>query len=88
MLENAGAVIFSARERDCQPYNIIIDNDASSSDCGLSVEEKGRKAQWETHTPGFATPQEVLFHGDNPFTHGTSHTMHTATNDKSSESAA
>ena len=88
MLENAGAVVFSARERDRQPYDIIIDNDASSNDCGLYVEEKGRKAQWETHTPGFATPQGALYHGENPFSNGTSRTMQTATNDKSTESAS
>ena len=29
MLENAGAVVFSARERDRNPYDIIIDNDAN-----------------------------------------------------------
>lgn len=88
MLENAGAIVYSTRERDRQPYNIIIDNDANNSDCGLYIEEKGRKAQWETCTLGFAVPQEVLYHGDNPFSDGTSRTMHTATQDKNTETAA
>lgn len=88
MLENAGAVVFSARERDHKPYDIIIDNDASNSDCGLYIEEKGRKAQWETNATGFTMLQNSLLHGENPFLQGTSRTMQTATNDKSSESAA
>lgn len=87
MLENAGAVVFSARERDRQPHNIIIDNDAIGSDCGLYIEEKSRKSQWETVNNGFAIPTAVLYHGDNPFNKGTSRIMRTATNDKNTEAA-
>ena len=88
MLENAGAVVFSARERDLQPHDIIIDNDADGSDCGLYIEEKHRKAKWEDGAIGFATPQGVLHHGENPFREGTSRILRTATHEKSTEGAA
>lgn len=87
MLENAGAVVFSARERDRQSHNIIIDNDEGSGDSGLYIEEKGRKSQWSDGAVGFAIPQSVLRHGENPFRMGTSRIMRTAGSDKSSESA-
>ena len=88
MLENAGAVVFSARERDRQPHDILIDNDAMGNDCGLYIEEKRRKAKWESGAIGFAIPQGVLHDGENPFREGTSRILRTASHDKSSEGAA
>lgn len=88
MLENAGAVVFSARERDIQSYDIIVDNDDSDSDCGLYVEEKHRKARWESGAMGFAIPRGVLYHGDNPFREGTSRILRTSNHEKSTEGAA
>lgn len=87
MLENAGAVVFSARERDRQPHDIIIDNDASGADCGLYIEEKQRKAQWESCDKGFAIPERSLLHGENPFNEGTSRILPTASSDKDAEGA-
>lgn len=88
MLENAGGIVFSARERDLQPHNLIIDNDDDNNNCGLYIEEKHRKAQWESGAIGFATPHGVLHHGDNPFREGTSHILRTAGHEKSAEGAA
>lgn len=88
MLENAGAVVFSARERDRQPHDIIIDNDADSHDNGLYIEESHRKARWESGAMGFAISEEVLRHGDNPFRKGTSRILRTAGHEKSTEGAA
>lgn len=88
MLENAGAIVFSSRERDRQPHDIIIDNDESSKDCGLYIEEKHRKANWENGNIGFAIPQDVLRHGENPFRQGTSRIIRTASHDKQTEGAA
>ena len=82
MLENAGAIVFSARERDRQPFDIIIDNDNDHQDCGLYIEEGHRKTQWSNDTIGFAIPKQALRIGDNPFTMGTSRIMHTATHEK------
>ena len=87
MLENAGAVVFSARERDRQPYDIIIDNDKGEQDSGLYIEEGSHKVKWEHVDMGFAIPQQALRMGINPFAIGTSRTMYTATNDKQSEGA-
>ena len=88
MLENAGAVVYSARERDMQPHNIIIDNDVATNDGGIYIEEKRRKTQWEQGATGFAIPKSVLHHGDNPFNMGTSRILRTATHDKHTEGAA
>lgn len=87
MLENAGAIVFSARERDRQPHDIIIDNDNSNNDCGLYIEEGHRKTSWKNGTAGFAIPQGILRMGDNPFTSGSSRIMQT-TRDSHSEGAA
>ena len=87
MLEHAGAVVFSARERDRQPHNIIIDND-TNNDCGLYVEEKHRKAHWKSDTIGFALPKDVLHYGDNPFLMGTNRILNTAGGEKNTEGAA
>ena len=88
MLENAGAVVFSARERDRQPHDIIIDNDATGHDCGLYIEEKNHDAQWKSDTIGFAIPERLLLHGDNPFSKGTSRMLGTAGNESDAEGAA
>ena len=87
MLENAGAVVFSARERDRQPHDIIIDNDATGHDRGLYIEENSHNAEWENGTVGFAIPEGLLLHGDNPFSKGTSRTLSTAGGESSAEGA-
>ena len=88
MLENAGAVVFSARERDRQPYDIIIDNDITNHDCGLYIEESHRKARWQRGAVGFAVPQDLLRHGENPFREGTSRIINTANHESNTEGAA
>lgn len=88
MLENAGAIVYSSRERDRQPHDIIIDNDVSHQDCGLYIEEKHRKAHWESGAIGFAIPQGTLLHGENPFRQGTSRIIRTANHEKQTQGAA
>ena len=88
MLENAGAVVFSVRERDRQPYDIIIDNDDDCHNSGLYIEEKRRKAKWENRAGGFSIPKDVLYHGDNPFIHGTNRILRTMSHEKNTEGAA
>ena len=88
MLENAGAVVFSARERDRQPHDIIIDNDNTGHDHGLYIEEKHHKAHWKSGAMGFAIPEGSLLHGDNPFTLGTNRTISTTEGDRGTEGAA
>jgi hypothetical protein len=53
MLENAGANVFTPRERDTQKQEVIVDNDGAQNSLYLDV--KSRKAKWEqTGLPGFA----------------------------------
>ena len=69
MLENAGAVVFTPRERDWQRNEVIVDNDGS----GTYQEVKSRKGKWNT-TPdaGFAIRRKIFTQdGQNPFQEGT-----------------
>lgn len=68
MLENAGAVVFTPRERDWQRNEVIVDNDGS----GTYQEVKSRKGKWNT-TPhaGFAIRRDIYIDGQNPFEEGT-----------------
>ena len=68
MLENAGAVVFTPRERDWQRNEVIVDNDGS----GTYQEVKSRKAKWNTTShAGFAIRRQIYTDGQNPFTEGT-----------------
>lgn len=76
MLENAGANVFTPRERDTQKQEVIVDNDGSLSGQGsqgsLYLDVKSRKAGWEqTNLPGFAQRKRIYKEGDNPFLDGT-----------------
>lgn len=68
MLENAGAVVFTPRERDWQRNEVIVDNDGK----GTYQEVKSRKGKWKTAPmPGFAKTRDLYIDGQNPFTEGT-----------------
>ena len=70
MLENAGANVFTPRERDTQKQEVIVDNDGAQNSLYLDV--KSRKAKWEqTGLPGFAWRKQVYRDGENPFVSGT-----------------
>ena len=76
MLENAGALVFTPRERDTQKQEVIVDNDGSMNREGgqgsFYLEVKSRKARWEpTGKPGFVQRKTVYQEGDNPFLEGT-----------------
>lgn len=69
MLENAGANVFTPRERDTQKHEVIVDNDTPQNSLYLDV--KSRKASWKQTTfPGFAQRKQVYLDGENPFTSG------------------
>lgn len=70
MLENAGANVFTPRERDTQRHEVIVDND--TKDGSIYLEVKSRKARWETAgKEGFALRKRIYRDGENPFLHGT-----------------
>ncbi|MEG1562420.1 MAG: xanthan lyase [Bacteroides sp.] len=70
MLENAGANVFTPRERDTQKNEVIVDNDTQSS--SIYLEQNSRKARWGlTGSKGFAQKQHLYRDGENPFLTGT-----------------
>ena len=70
MLENAGANVFTPRERDTQKNEVIVDND--TKDGSIYLEMKSRKARWETvGGKGFASKKRIYKDGENPFLDGT-----------------
>ena len=80
MLQRAGAVVFTPRERDWQTEEHIIDNDISKVP---AYQEKNIKGEWTTTaTPGFSMHQGSYENGENPFEQGTAR-MTKATRSKS-----
>lgn len=66
MLENAGAVVFTPRERDWQKNEVIVDNG------GRGYVEDSGKETWKTaQEKGFAYHAGSYRDGENPFTQGT-----------------
>ncbi|MBR3514574.1 MAG: hypothetical protein IKO12_09210 [Bacteroidaceae bacterium] len=70
MLENAGAILYSPRERDWQRHEVIVDNDTPLQQ-GTYAEQRGSHA-WHTDTTGFAHLQHTYHDGDDVFGSGTS----------------
>lgn len=70
MLENAGANVFTPRERDWQRNEVIVDNDNSRR--GTEYIEVSSGHEWRsTGTGGFAFHPGNYTDGENPFTAGT-----------------
>lgn len=76
MLENAGAVVFTPRERDWQRHEIIIDNDQSND--LASYQESNMRHAWE-QAPGrgFAMHQGAYQDRENPFEAGSARMIET-----------
>ena len=73
MLENAGAVVFTPRERDWQKHEAIVDNDNSRG----YVEDDGREKWGTTPLKGFAFHRGTYRDGENPFEQGTARMVRT-----------
>ncbi|MBR0046959.1 MAG: xanthan lyase [Bacteroidaceae bacterium] len=73
MLQNAGAVVFTPRERDYQTNEVIIDNDQPHRG-GTYIEAfrgKQKNRKWQnTERNGFAQYKDVYESCDSPFTDG------------------
>ena len=84
MLEKAGAIVFTPRERDWQTEEVIVDNDGSKRNY-FEVTAHGK---WQTTAiPGFAWHSGTYTDGENPFEAGSAR-MTKTTNSKSRYSLA
>ncbi len=88
MLQNAGAVVFTPRERDWQSNEVIVDNDQPNKN-GTYIEasrRSDRKHIWKTSMKnGFAHYKEVYETVDSPFCDGTARYVE-ATHNRKEES--
>lgn len=70
MLQNAGAIVFTPRERDWQKNEVIVDNDDRQR--GTHYIEVNGKHDWSgAPNKGFAQHSGSYTDGENPFTAGT-----------------
>lgn len=84
MLENAGAIVFSPRERDWQRHEAIVDNDQLTA---LSYREESRQHKWQpAPQPGFALHEGHYSDGENPFTAGSARMTETTKSDSKASS--
>ena len=77
MLEKAGAVVFTPRERDWQKHEVIVDNDSLAS--GYS--EFNSHSKWQqSPIPGFALHPGNYVNNENPFVAGSARVIETTDN--------
>ena len=85
MLQNAGAVVFTPRERDYQTHEVIVDNDQPHKN-GTYVEAFRRKqkhTKWKTtEQNGFTQYKTTYTSADSPFTDGSARYVATTTSTK------
>lgn len=70
MLQNAGAIVFTPRERDWQKHEVIVDNDDAIKG-NYYVEAVNGKKWKKGNQPGFAATKALYSDGENPFEDGT-----------------
>ena len=87
MLENAGALVYTPRERNWQTKCVIVDNDVVPEK-GRYVEDDGKGAEWKSYSKGYAPKVGAYVDGDDPFTAGTSRTVLTVQGKKGGEAVA
>ena len=86
MLENAGAYVWNARERDTHNYGAVVDNDGAMAQTGYN-EHNGRQKWQNGESSGFAYLHAEYKDFENPFTEG-SYRMVKAEKDKKKLSTA
>ena len=82
MLENAGALVYTPRERDWQANSVIVDNDCCAGGNSRYTEQNGREHKWHTRSDGYAPLKEVYYDLDDPFSMGSSRSVRTVQNRK------
>ena len=79
MLERAGAIVFTPRERDWQTEEVIVDNDGPTSNY-IEVTSHGK---WQTTPqPGFMMHEGSYQDNENPFEAGTARMANTTNSNK------
>ena len=74
MLEKAGAIVFTPRERDWQKNEVIVDNDNPAS----GYAEQSQHDHWQNASlPGFALHEGTYQDHENPFEAGTARFIET-----------
>lgn len=85
MLENAGAVVFTPRERDYQTHEVIVDNDQPHRNGTYleSVKRKSKHVKWQTtERRGFAQYKAIYEACDSPFCDGSARYIPTTSSPK------
>jgi hypothetical protein len=78
MLEKAGAVVFTPRERDWQKWEYVVDPDGGLNASGNNYKEYAEGDHWtSTGLPGFRAHTGDYVDGENPFTAGTARMIKT-----------
>ena len=77
MLQNAGAVVYTPRERDWQRECVVVDNDTV---CGASsyVQDAEKRREWVSVGEGFKPRAGYYIDGENPFSDGTAVAVETS----------
>ena len=77
MLQNAGAIVDTPRERDYQTHEAVVDNDTPRGGQGTYAEVGQTDAEWtaSADSTGFAAPQGLLTDDSRPFQSGTYRTV-------------
>ena len=72
MLENAGAVVYTPRERDIQRHEVVVDNDGMQFSRSEYKEIESSKSSWmQSDSVGFAYWKRNYNYLENPFKTGT-----------------
>lgn len=92
MLEHAGAVVLTPRERDPQLQEVVCDNDPAFADFrGPGVRRRGSYREtgtWEDAGQGFADAKKTYAGQENPFTMGSARQTDAAASRDASQASA
>ena len=87
MLENAGAIVYTPRERDWQKECVIVDNDVCT-DGSRYVETEASGNAWKSRERGYASKGGIYYDNDDPFVMGSSKSVASSQNKKNQFSTA
>ena len=88
MLEKAGAIVFTPRERDWQVNEVIVDNDTPNTSRGIYQETHGNHRWEKTDSLGFAFHTGPYVDQENPFLAGTAKKVQTVSDQRYESLAA